>query len=213
MVIECSGVGLKCFVTKNTLYNLPEKNSEIFLFTHLAVREDSMDLYGFSSAEELDAFKLITSVNGVGAKIGIAILSEFTPSNLYLAIASNDAKTITRAAGVGIKLAQRIVLELKDKIKNDKYIAYFQSFTNTYGDINYLEKCFMTAINRDDIVALSIGTRPDCLGEDVLYLLEKLNKIKPVWIELGLQTSNEKSAEYIRRCYPNSTYEKAVKEL
>ena len=102
---------------------------------------------------------------------------------------------------------------VKDKIKTDKYIAYFQSFTNTYGDIDYLEKCFMTAINHDDIVALSIGTRPDCLGEDVLSLLEKLNKIKPVWIELGLQTSNEKSAEYIHRCYPNSTYEKAVKDL
>ncbi len=102
---------------------------------------------------------------------------------------------------------------VKDKIKTDKYIAYFQSFTNTYGDINKLENCFMTAINRDDIVALSIATRPDCLGEDVLFLLEKLNKIKPVWIELGLQTSNEKSAEYIRRCYPNSTYEKAMTDL
>lgn len=102
---------------------------------------------------------------------------------------------------------------VKDKIKTDKYIAYFQSFTNTYGDVDYLEKSFMTAINRDDIVALSIGTRPDCLGEDVLLLLEKLNKIKPVWIELGLQTSNEKSAEYIRRCYPNSIYEKAIKDL
>ena len=102
---------------------------------------------------------------------------------------------------------------VKDKIKTDKYIAYFQSFTNTYGDIDYLEKSFMTAINRDDIVALSIGTRPDCLGEEMLLLLEKLNKIKPVWIELGLQTSNEKSAEYIRRCYPNYIYEKAVKDL
>ena len=102
---------------------------------------------------------------------------------------------------------------VKDKIKTDKYIAYFQSFTNTYGDINKLENCFMTAINRDDIVALSIATRPDCLGEDVLSLLEKLNKIKPVWIELGLQTSNEKSAEYIRRCYTNSTYEKAMSDL
>ncbi|MBR2454792.1 MAG: TIGR01212 family radical SAM protein [Clostridia bacterium] len=102
---------------------------------------------------------------------------------------------------------------VKDKIKTQKYIAYFQSFTNTYGDIDYLQNCFMTAISRDDIVALSIGTRPDCLGENVLDLLEKLNTIKPVWIELGLQTSNEKSAEYIRRCYPNSTYEKAIKEL
>ncbi len=102
---------------------------------------------------------------------------------------------------------------VKSKIKTEKYIAYFQSFTNTYGDINYLEKVFTTAIERDDVVALSIGTRPDCLQHEILDLLEKLNKIKPVWVELGLQTSNEKSAEYIRRCYPNSVYENAVKEL
>ena len=102
---------------------------------------------------------------------------------------------------------------VKSKIKTEKYIAYFQSFTNTYGDINYLEKVFTTAIERDDVVALSIGTRPDCLQHAILDLLEKLNKIKPIWVELGLQTSNEKSVEYIRRCYPNSVYENAVKEL
>lgn len=102
---------------------------------------------------------------------------------------------------------------VKDKIKTDKFIAYFQSFTNTYGDIEKLEKIFTTAINRDDIVAISIGTRPDCLSQDILDMLENLNKIKPVWVELGLQTSNEKSAEYIRRCYKNDVYEKAVKDL
>lgn len=118
VVIECAGVGYKCFVTKNTLYNLPPVGDEMFLYTHLAVREDAMDLYGFADLEELNAFKLITSVNGVGAKIGIAILSEFTASQLILSIASDDAKTLTAAAGVGIKLAQRIVLELKDKVGN-----------------------------------------------------------------------------------------------
>ena len=102
---------------------------------------------------------------------------------------------------------------VKNKIKTNKFIAYFQSFTNTYGDFKYLEKIFKTAINRDDIVALSIGTRPDCISEKMLDLLESLNKIKPVWIELGLQTSNEKSAEYIRRCYLNSIYENTVKSL
>lgn len=102
---------------------------------------------------------------------------------------------------------------VKDKTKTNKFIAYFQSFTNTYGNTEKLEKIFTTAINRDDILALSIGTRPDCLLEDVLDMLNKLNKIKPVWIELGLQTSNENSAEYIRRCYDNSVYEKAVKDL
>lgn len=102
---------------------------------------------------------------------------------------------------------------VKSKIKTEKYIAYFQSFTNTYGDIDYLEKQFRMAIEREDIVALSIGTRPDCLPPEILEMLENLNKIKPVWIELGLQTSNDKSAEYIRRGYKNTVYENAVKEL
>lgn len=115
-VIECGGVGYKCFITKNTLYNLPQKNEEVFLHTYMVIREDAMDLYGFLEADELDAFKLITSVNGVGAKIGIALLSQFTASQLTLYIASNDPKALTQASGVGIKLAQRIVLELKDKV-------------------------------------------------------------------------------------------------
>lgn len=102
---------------------------------------------------------------------------------------------------------------VKPKIKTDKFIAYFQSYTNTYGDAHYLESVFTTAIQRDDIVALSIGTRPDCLPHYILDMLEKLNKIKPVWVELGLQTSNENTARYIRRCYENSVYEDAVKEL
>ena len=115
-VVECGGVGLRCSVTKNTLYRLPQKGSEVFLYTHLAVREDSLDLYGFESEAELNAFKLITSVNGVGAKLGIAILSEFEADRLTVYIASGDAKALTAASGVGIKLAQRIVLELKDKV-------------------------------------------------------------------------------------------------
>lgn len=102
---------------------------------------------------------------------------------------------------------------VKAKTKTEKYIAYFQSFTNTYGDIDYLEKQFRIAIEREDIVALSIGTRPDCLPPEILETLENLNKIKPVWIELGLQTSNEKTAKYIRRGYKNDVYENAVNEL
>ena len=115
-VVECGGVGFKCFVTKNTLYNLPQKESEVFLHTYMVVREDAMDLYGFISREELECFKLITSVSGVGSKIGLALLSEFSANQITLYIASNDPKALTAASGVGIKLAQRIVLELKDKI-------------------------------------------------------------------------------------------------
>ncbi len=99
------------------------------------------------------------------------------------------------------------------KTKATRFIAYFQSYTNTYAPIDYLKNVFTEVINREDIVAVSIGTRPDCLPDDVLSLLAELNKIKPIWVELGLQTSNEKTARYIRRCYNNDVYEKAVSEL
>lgn len=94
-----------------------------------------------------------------------------------------------------------------------KYIAYFQAYTNTYAPVTYLEKVFYEALSHPDIIALSIGTRPDCLGPDVLNLLSSLNKIKPVWIELGLQTMHEKTAAYIRRGYPLSCFEDAVYRL
>lgn len=97
--------------------------------------------------------------------------------------------------------------------QNAKYIAYFQSFSATYAPIETLKKAFFEAILNEDIIALSIATRPDCLGKDVLELLNDLNKIKPVWVELGLQTSNEASAKYIRRGYDNNVYESAVLSL
>ena len=99
------------------------------------------------------------------------------------------------------------------KIKDGKYIAYFQDFTNTYAPVEYLEKIFTKAINHPDIAALSIATRPDCLPQEVLALLEKLNKIKPVWVELGLQTIHPSTARYIRRGYPLEVFDKAVKDL
>lgn len=102
---------------------------------------------------------------------------------------------------------------VENKIKSDKYIAYFQAFTNTYAPVEILRKKFFEAIRHKDIVALSIATRPDCLDDNILSLLDKLNKIKPVFVELGLQTIHEKSAEYIRRGYPLSVYDEAVKKL
>lgn len=96
---------------------------------------------------------------------------------------------------------------------NAGYIAYFQSFTNTYGDIDYLERVFFEAVSHPDIVGLSIGTRPDCLGDDVLALLERLAKIKPLWVELGLQTIHPDTVKYIRRGYDTEMYDIAVKKL
>lgn len=102
---------------------------------------------------------------------------------------------------------------VEKKIKSGKYIAYFQAFTNTYAPVEMLRQKYEEAINHPDIVALSIATRPDCLGDDVLRLLDEMNKIKPVFVELGLQTIHPKSAKYIRRGYDLSVYDKAVRDL
>ncbi len=99
------------------------------------------------------------------------------------------------------------------KIQNGKYIAYFQAFTNTYAPVERLRKLYTEALDHPDIVALSIATRPDCLPDEVLDLLKELNQVKPIWVELGLQTIHERTAGYIRRGYPLSVYDQAVKEL
>ena len=116
IVVECGGVGFKCFTSLNTAKQLGEIGKEINVFTHLAVREDAMDLYAFATTAELDAFKLLITVSGIGPKAAVAILSELTPDRLALCIASGDAKSIPAAQGVGKKTAERVVLELKDKI-------------------------------------------------------------------------------------------------
>ena len=94
-----------------------------------------------------------------------------------------------------------------------KYIAYFQAYTNTYAPVEYLERIFLEAISDPEVVALSIATRPDCLGDEVLALLHRLNRIKPVWVELGLQTIHEDTARFIRRGYPLSCFAAAVTQL
>lgn len=115
-VVECGGVGYQCFITMNTARQLPKQGTETLLYTFLNVREDAMELFGFADRSELACFRLLTAVNGVGSKVALAILSELTPERVALAAAAGDHKAFTRAQGVGPKLAQRIVLELKDKV-------------------------------------------------------------------------------------------------
>lgn len=102
---------------------------------------------------------------------------------------------------------------LSGKIGNGKYIAYFQAFTNTYGPMDVLRSKYEEAMNHPDVVALSIATRPDCLSDEVLELLKNINTQKPVWVELGLQTIHEKTAEYIRRGYRLAVYDDAIQRL
>lgn len=115
-VVECSGVGLRCFVSMNTLAALPPRGSQVMLFTHLAVREDAQELYGFLTTQERDHFRLLLGVGGVGPRVALSILSDLSGERLQLAVAGGDAKLLTRCQGVGPKLAQRIILELKDKM-------------------------------------------------------------------------------------------------
>ena len=120
--------------------------------------------------------------------------------------AGDASGSITEQIDEGKKL-------ISSKLKEGKFIAYFQAYTNTYAPISTLRKVFSEAVNNEDIVALSIATRPDCLPDDVLGLLEELNRIKPVWVELGLQTIHKKTADYIRRGYDLDVYDNAVCEL
>ena len=108
---------------------------------------------------------------------------------------------------------ENAVERVKEKNKGGKYIAYFQSFTNTYGPVEQLRKLYCEAMEPDYIVGLAVGTRPDCLGDDVVALLAELNRIKPVTVELGLQTVHEATARYIRRGYPTQVYFDAVRRL
>lgn len=114
--IECGGVAFYCASSMNTLKKIGETGAKVTLFTYLNVREDALDLFGFSDRQELDCFKLLIGVTGVGPKAALAILSQFTPERLSFVIASGDAKSITKAQGVGTKIAQRVVLELKGKL-------------------------------------------------------------------------------------------------
>lgn len=124
-VIEVSGIGFKVYTSATTLQSISasEENSLVTFYTYLYIKEEIMDLYGFSSQEELNMFELLISVSGVGAKGAIAILSSLTPSKLAVSLVTNDVASIKKASGIGPKTAQRIILELKDKIKNEELIA------------------------------------------------------------------------------------------
>lgn len=123
IVVENTGIGYKIHTSGSTLAQTPKVGEEIHLYLQQIVREDFIGLYGFLTIEELNMFKLLLTISGVGAKAALSLLSISNVNNLKYAILSNDEKTITRAPGIGKKMAQRIILELKDKIKPDELVA------------------------------------------------------------------------------------------
>ncbi len=122
IVVETAGIGYKIYISEKTMMTLGELGEKIKIYTHYHVREDNISLYGFTSNEELKMFELLLQVSGIGAKTAITMLSNITPSQFALAVISNDIKELVKIPGIGTKSAQRMILELKDKLKVENAI-------------------------------------------------------------------------------------------
>lgn len=142
IIVDVNGIGYKINTSVSTIEKIPSIGCEIKVHTYLHIREDMMDLYGFLDKEELSVFEKLISVSGVGPKVSISVLSSITPSGFALAIANSDIKVLTRAPGIGNKTAQRIILELKDKINTEDLLSLEDVDKPSY-HIN----CFSEAVN------------------------------------------------------------------
>ncbi len=139
-VIDVNGVGYKINISEYTLSKLPGSGAEVMLYTYLNVKEDALELFGFLTREELTTYELLISVSGVGPKVGLAILSTLSPGKFSFAVVSGNAKEITKTPGVGPKLAQRIILELKDKIKTESAIGDMPGLVEDVADNSTLSE-------------------------------------------------------------------------
>ncbi len=173
-VIDCGGVGYKLTISQNTLAKLSSQKTDkkkVRLFTHLAIREDAVELFGFFEQEELNAFKMLITVSGVGPKAAMGVLSIMTPEKFALAVGTSDAKALSKAPGVGGKTAARIILELKDKIAKELSAAddgesdsgFAAVGSDKYGDavnallvLGYSRSEAMTVLRGIDVPALSL---------------------------------------------------------
>jgi len=185
-VIDCGGVGYKLTVSLITSGSLMSKlNTKVKLYTHLAVREDGIELFGFGSNEERECFNHLTSVSGVGPKVAMSILSNMTPDRLALAICTEDAKAIAKTPGIGPKSAARIILELKDKISKDLMGASSAENLDTLplksvirGNISEASEALMV-LGYDKTTILSVLKDADPamdVGEIIKIALKKLTR-------------------------------------
>lgn len=156
-VIEACGVGYQCSASTYTLSSLPGRGQEVTLLTHLWVKEDGMELFGFSTEQEKHCFRLLIGVSGVGPRVALAILSDSAPDRLMLSIAAGDAKALTRAQGVGAKLAQRIILELRDKVTDEDIGSSFGEEQGTIAALGESTKNTAKSEAISALVALGYG--------------------------------------------------------
>lgn len=178
-IVEAGGVGYRIFISPKTRSKLPDLGKEVKLFTHFVVREDAMELYGFYSAEELFVYEQLISVSGVGPKVGLAILSSMEPNEFIVAVISNDVKAITKAQGVGAKLAARIILELKDKMQKESQeldldiISPAEETVDSSEAVEALLAMGFTAPEAKKAVAGLSGTVEEIIGEALKNLMRR----------------------------------------
>ena len=156
-VIEACGVGYQCSASTYTLSSLPGRGQEVTLLTHLWIKEDGVELFGFSTEQEKHCFRLLIGVSGVGPRVALAILSDSAPDRLMLSIAAGDAKALTRAQGVGAKLAQRIILELRDKVTDEDIGSSFGEEQGTIAALGESAKNTAKSEAISALVALGYG--------------------------------------------------------
>ena len=149
IVIDNHGMGYRIFVSGKFLEHIPAYGTQIKIYTHMYIREDELTLYGFHSEEELSVFRILIGISGVGPKVAMAILTALTIQELQLAVISEDAKTISKANGVGAKGASRIILELKDKLKMEDMMdaAYEKSIVQDTQDLNAARDAILALVN------------------------------------------------------------------
>lgn len=168
-VVDCGGVGFKCYISMTTLRELPSVGSEVNLYTYMSVREDALDLFGFFEIDELEAFKLLISVSGIGPKAAIAILSVLSPAKLSVAVSSGDVRSIQSAQGVGKKTAERVVLELKDKMAGiggaSQAVQNIQSVASSTDAQEAVEVLVSLGFNQSD-AATVVGAMDKSLSVD-----------------------------------------------
>lgn len=169
IVIENNGIGYKIFTSGSTIADMPKIDEEVILYTQMIVREDFIGIYGFLTQEELSLFNLLLTINGVGAKASLSLLSISSALNLKYAILTEDEKTLLKAPGIGKKTAQRIILELKDKIKTDKDIVNEAAFDKN-------ELSLQNAVNEATCALISLGYSEKEANEAI----KKVDKSEPV---------------------------------
>ncbi len=184
-VIDCGGVGYMLTVSHNTSDSLLSKlGKEVLLYTHLSVREDGVELFGFGTTEERECFNNLTSVSGVGPKVAMSILSTLTPEKLALAICTDDAKAISKAPGIGAKSAARIILELKDKMaktmfasNDNQHTQVSESVASNFAVSEATEALLVLGYDKSTILAALKGiTDTSDAGTIIKAVLKKLSQ-------------------------------------